>query len=111
MVLGEGWNLRFKDGNRIELLGLPAGVWHRPKVPGADKVDVGWVDNEVRRIIRATGCPGTAWVLLSHSSGTDQLLLKGLAAAGGRVTFDRPAVVAGLTRFEFESSDPGCYQQ
>ncbi len=111
VVLGEGWNLRFKDGNRVELMGVPTGVWHRPKLPDAGKVDVGWVDNEVRRIVRATGCQGAAWILLSHTEGTDRPLLKGLAAAGGRVTFDQQAVLAGLTRVELESNDPRCYEQ
>jgi len=111
VVLGEGWNLRFKDGDRVELLGVPAGVLRRPKGPGVGKVDVGWADNEVRRIVRATDCGGTAWVLLSHTQGADRLLLEGLVAAGGRVTLDVPAVVAGLTRFEFGASGRGCSVQ
>jgi hypothetical protein len=92
-------------------MGVPAGVWRRPSVPHAGKVDVGWVANEVGRIRRAAGCRGVAWVLLAHSQGADTPLLRGLAAAGGRVTFELPSLLASVTRFEFEPPEGDCFSR
>ena len=106
---GEGWNLRFRAGSRAELLGVPAGVWRRPNVPHAGKVDVGWAENEVGRIKRAAGCRRIAWVLMAHSQGADAVLGRGLAAAGGRVTFEVLSLDASLTRVEFEPPAGDCF--
>jgi len=107
---GEGWELRFREGRRVELIGVPAGVWRRPHVPKAGRVDVGWVANEVGRIERAARCQGGAWVLLSHADAQDRHLLRGLTEAGGRVRYRITGLVASLTRFEFAPPTPGCRQ-
>jgi hypothetical protein len=105
---GEGWDLKLVHGSRVELQGVPAGVWLRPRVPGAGKVDVGWVDNEVGRIRRAAGCRAVAWVLAAHSQGADELLLRGLKKGGGRVTFETQGLVASLSRWEMEPPAGEC---
>jgi hypothetical protein len=105
---GEGWDLQLTSGNRLELAGVPAGVWHRPRVPGAGKVDVGWVDNEIGRMRRAAGCRGVAWVLTSHSTGADSVLIAGLRAAGDRATFAVGGLGANLSRFELEPPEGVC---
>jgi hypothetical protein len=105
---GEGWQLRLTDGRRLELIGVPAGVWRRPHVPKAGRLDVGWVANEVDRIKRAARCQGGAWVLLSHANGQDRQLLQGLSEAGGRVGFRMTGLVASLTRFEFGPGTGDC---
>ena len=98
---GEGWDFRLNEGRRTVLLGVPAGVWRRPKIPDLGPVDQGWVENETGRIIRATGCRNDVWVLGSHTERPDTLLLEGLSAAGGRVTFQSMGRSSGLTRFDF----------
>jgi 4-amino-4-deoxy-L-arabinose transferase-like glycosyltransferase len=106
---GEGWDLRFSDGRRREVFGIPAGVWKRARLPGAGRVDVGWVENEVDRIERAGRCQGGAWVLLSHADRQDALLLRGLAESGGRERFRMTGLVASLTRFEFGRPSGPCH--
>jgi hypothetical protein len=105
---GEGWQLRFTNGRRVELLGVPGGVWRRPHVPRVGRVDVGWVANEVNRIRRAARCQGGVWVLLSHANAQDRLLLAGLEEARGQVTYRTTGLVASLTRFDFGPPVAGC---
>jgi hypothetical protein len=107
---GEGWQLRFANGRRVELIGVPAGVWRRPHVPKAGRLDAGWVANEVGRIEGAARCQGGAWVLLSHADIQDRALLRGLSEAGGEVRFRMTGLVASLTRFEFGPPRTGCCQ-
>ena len=97
---GEGWNLKFVQGNRVELLGVPAGTWLRPKHQTPAKVDLGWANNEVRRIRRAAGCDRSVWVLTSHTNGADAELLDRLEEAGGRVAFAVVGLGDNLTRFD-----------
>lgn len=108
---GEGWDLRLREGRRAVLLGVPAGLWRRPDVPGLGPVDQGWVENETGRIIRATECKNDVWVLVSHTERADTLLLEGLSAAGGRVTFQSVGRASGLTRFDFGGRCPPEVQQ
>jgi len=100
---GEGWNLKFVEGNRVELLGVPAGTWLRPKHLTPAKVDLGWANNEVGRIRRAAGCDRSVWVLTSHSNGADAQLLDRLEEVGGRVAFAVMGLGDNLTRFDLPS--------
>jgi 4-amino-4-deoxy-L-arabinose transferase-like glycosyltransferase len=97
---GEGWNLKFVQGNRVELLGVPAGTWLRPKQQKPAQVDLGWANNEVGRIRRAAGCDRSVWVLTSHSNGADAQLLDRLEEGGGRVAFAMVGLGDNLTRFD-----------
>ena len=109
---GEGWDLHLSEGRRTVLLGVPAGVWRRPEIPGLGPVDQGWVENETSRIIRASGCRNEVWVLVSHTQRADPLLLEGLRAAGGRVTLQSTGRASGLTRFDFSGRcNPQLQQQ
>jgi len=101
---GEGWNLRLHEGRRTVLLGVPAGVWQRPKIPGWGRVDTGWIENETGRVIRASGCRDQAWVLVSHTDRPDALLLTGMSDGGGRVAFQSMGRSSSLTRFDFSEA-------
>jgi hypothetical protein len=86
------------------LLGVPAGVWQRPKIPGWGRVDTGWIENETGRVIRASGCRDQAWVLVSHTERPDALLLTGMSDGGGRVAFQSMGRSSSLTRFDFSEA-------
>ena len=63
--------------------------------------DVGWSDNEARRI-RQAASPGI-WLILSHFYGPEGTLLRSLEAEGGHLTYHDFRDGAALLRYEFPS--------
>jgi 4-amino-4-deoxy-L-arabinose transferase-like glycosyltransferase len=101
-VVTEGDDLAYPTANGLELYGVPDGL--EARVFGLTNAlpDLGWAENEARRI-RAVAHPG-AWLVFSHFYGPEGQLLGALEAKGGRPTYQNFRNGAVLLRYEFPVS-------
>ena len=105
----EGSRLRFSAASWAELVGVASGYQRRPANRDWPQMDRGWFENEVQRI-RTEGCGRAVWVIWSHATPPDLLLLSGLQVAGGRATVSLGGAAdhAILERYEFAPTGGGC---
>jgi hypothetical protein len=100
-VRNEGSELTYPGPGGLELYGIPDGLEARVFGLTNPMPDVGWSDNEARRIRQAAN-PGI-WLILSHFYGPEGTLLRSLEAEGGHLTYHDFRDGAALLRYEFPS--------
>jgi 4-amino-4-deoxy-L-arabinose transferase-like glycosyltransferase len=98
-VRDEGSGLTYSGPGGLEVYGIPDGLEARVFGLTNPMPDVGWSENEARRI-RGVAKPGV-WLILSHFYGPEGILLRALEAEGGHLTYHDFRNGAALVRYEF----------
>jgi hypothetical protein len=98
-VRNEGSGLTYPGPGGLEVYGIPAGLEARVFGLTNPMPDVGWSENEARRI-RGVANPGV-WLILSHFYGPEGVLLRALEAEGAQLTYHDFRNGAALIRYEF----------
>jgi hypothetical protein len=97
----EGSGLTYPGPGGLEVYGIPDGLEARVYGLTNSMPDVGWAENEARRI-RGVANPDV-WLILSHFYGPEGILLSALEAEGAHLTYHDFRNGAALVRYEFPS--------
>jgi 4-amino-4-deoxy-L-arabinose transferase-like glycosyltransferase len=98
-VRDEGSGLTYPGPGGLEVYGTPDGLEARVFGLTNSMPDVGWSENEARRI-RNVANPGV-WLILSHFYGPEGVLLPAMEAEGAHLTYHDLRNGAALLRYEF----------
>jgi hypothetical protein len=88
-VSGEGSGLTVQDGDHLDIIGVPTGIFYRSRPETATRrPDPGWATNEVQRMLAVAKT--RIWLVLpARGDPASVALLHELAAVGARCRFER----------------------